>query len=271
VIRFCQVIAVSLTGFVSVAWAQPPDAEELIRESIRNYDKAWRSGMKWSYTQTDVTYSDGKREVDVSSVIPLEGTPYERLISKNGRALSPEEQRKEDEKYDRELKRRQQESPSERMARVHKYEKERSFLVDIPKAYAFKLLGADRVNGRPAWVVQLTPRAGFEPTAPHSGLLKHIQGKLWIDQQDLQWAKAEAEVIDPVSIGLILARIGPGAHITLDFSRVSNTLWVPKQITIKGEARILLVHNKNLNEELTFSNYHLPERGASSEVAETRR
>jgi hypothetical protein len=250
-----------------VASAQQPDPKELIRESIQNYQKAWRTGMKWSYTQTDVTCVDGKNQVDVSSVIPLDGTPYERLVSKNGHALSPDEQRKENEKYDKELRRRESESPEERQARIRKYEKERSFLVDLPNAYNFNLEGEDLVNGRPAWVVTLRPRAGFEPTTPHAGLLRHIDGKLWIDKKDLQWARAEADVIDAVNIGLIVARISPGAHISLDFTRVSEALWVPKNIAIKGEAKILLVHSKNLNEELTFSNYTLANPAGTAEVA----
>jgi hypothetical protein len=253
--RFRQVAIVFAVSTIPLAFAQQPDPKELIRESIQNYQKAWRTGMKWSYTQTDVTCVDGKTEVDVSTVFPLDGTPYERLISKNGHALSPDEQRREDEKYNKELRRRQSEAPADREARIRKYEKERSFLADLPNAYDFKLAGEDLVNGRAAWIVTLTPRAGFEPTTPHAGLLRHIDGKLWIDKKDLMWARAEADVIDTVNIGLILARICPGAHISLDFTRMSDTLWVPKNITIKGEARILLVHSKNLNEELTFSDY----------------
>ena len=227
--------------------------------------------MQWSYTQTDVTYVDGKQEVDVSSVIPLEGTPYERLLTKDGRALTPDEKRREDEKYDRELRRRQAESTSERSARIRKYEKERAFLADLPNAYNFKLLGEDLVNGRPAWMVQLTPRAGFAPTTQHGSLLKHIEGELWIDKKDLQWAKAEANVIDTVSIGVILARIGPGAHITLSFERVSDALWLPKDINIKGEARVLLVHNKDLDEHLTFAEYHYRGGSSAEEVASSTR
>jgi len=185
--------------------------------------------------------------------------------------LTPEEKRKEDEKYDRELRKRQSESRSERTARIRKYEKERSFLADLPNAYNFRLLGDELVNGRPAWVVALTPRPGFVPTTQHGNLLRHIEGKLWIDKKDLQWAKAEADVIDTVSIGLILARIGPDAHITLSFERISDALWLPKDINIKGAARVLLVHTKDLNEHLTFADYHYRGGQSTEEVASSTR
>ena len=238
------------------AWAQPPDAKTLMVQSIETYERDWRAGMHWGYSETDVTTSDGKKEVDVSEVIPLEGTPYERLVSKDARPLTPEEQRKEDEKYRKAVKERQNETPEERAARIKKYESERSFLKDLPNAYDFKLAGENTVQGRPAWVISLTPLPGFEPTTPHGSMLKHITGKLWIDKQTMQWAKAEAHVIDTISIGWILARIGAGAEITLEMTRVTDQLWMPKQICINGTAKVLMVHNKNLNEELTFSGYH---------------
>jgi hypothetical protein len=263
--RACQ-IAFVLSATIPAA-GQKPDARALIRQSIQNYDKSWRSAMQWSYTQTDVTWVEGKQEVDVSSVIPLEGTPYERLLTKDGRALTPEEKRKEDEKYDRELRRRQTEPRSERTARIRKYEKERSFLADLPNAYNFRLLGDELVGARPAWLVELSPRPGFAPMTQHGGLLKHIAGKLWIDKKDLQWAKAEADVIDTVSIGVILARIGPGAHINLNFERISDALWLPKEINIKGAARVLLVHTKDLDEHLTFADYHYRGGQSVEEVA----
>lgn len=252
------VVFVLAIAIAPSAHAQTPDARELVRQSVLNYEKAWRAGMQWSYTQTDVTREDGTREVDVSQVIPLDGTPYQRLIGKNGHALTQEEQRKEDDKYQKELHRRGVESPGTRQARIQKYEKERGFLVEIPAAYDFRLVGEDLLAGRSAWVVKMTPHPGFEPTMTHAGMLKHIDGRLWIDKKDVQWSRAEADVIDNVSVGLILARIGPGAHISLEFTRISDKLWVPKEITIKGEARILLVHNKNLDEELSFSAWRWP-------------
>ncbi len=41
-------------------------------------------------------------------------------------------------------------------------------------------------------------------------MLKHFEGKLWIDKEDLQWVKADAEAKDTVSIGWFVARVGRG-------------------------------------------------------------
>jgi hypothetical protein len=248
-----------------LAYGQP-DPKALLLESIANYQRDWRAGMQWACTQTDVSRSDGSNKVDVYEVIPLEGTPYDKLVEKNGRPLTPEERRREDQKFEKAARERENESPGEREERIRKYQDERSFLKDIPNAYDFKLEGEEMVEGRPAWVLGMTPRAGFVPTTPHAAMLKHIQGKLWIDKQDVQWARAEAHVIEPISIGWILARVDAGAHIALQMTRGVNGLWLLKNIDIAGEARVLMVHNKMLDEHLSFSGYH-PASSAASVVS----
>jgi hypothetical protein len=264
--RFYQIaLLVSASGSTVIA---QPDPVALIRQSVVNYERSWRAGMQWGYTQTDMTADDGKQQTDVSQIIPIDGTPYERLIAKDSKPLSSEELAKEDRKYEREVQKRREESPAERQTRIEKYEKQRAFINDLPEAYDFTLAGEETLAGRPAWVVTMSPKRGYIPTSAHAELLKHIDGKLWIDKEDFGWVKCEAHVIDTISVGLILARIGPGARITLDLERIAPGLWMPRQIAINGSARVLLVHTKNLNEHLQFTDYHLgPPKPPSTQVA----
>jgi hypothetical protein len=241
--------------FTATAYSQV-EPNELVRESIANYERDWRAAqLGWTYTQTDVTRSDDKKEIEVSEVAPLEGTPYERLVRKDGRPLTPAEQRKEDRKYEATLRQRQKETPSERKARIRKYENDRAFVKEVPEAYNFRLTGEEAIDGRPAWVIEMTPRAGFMPSSHHAAMLEHIEGKLWIDKEDIQWAKAEAHVTDTISIGWILARIEPDARFTVEQTRVANGLWMPQRITINGAAHVMLIHSKVIHEELTYSGY----------------
>ena len=232
------------------------DAKEIVRQSIQNYQRDWREARtSWAYTQTDVTQTESAKQIEVSEVAPLAGTPYERLIRKDGHPLTPAEQRKEDRKYEHMSQQREKETAAEREARIRKYESERAFVKEIPDAYNFKTLGEEMVEGRSAWVITMMPRAEFTPSTPHAGMLRYIEGKLWIDKEDLQWAKAEAHVIDRISIGWIVARIEPGTRFGVEQTRVENGLWMPRRITIAGAAHVMMVYNKHLNEELTYSGY----------------
>jgi hypothetical protein len=231
------------------------DASALVRRSVQNYERDWHEAMSWSYRQTDVTKSNGTDVVAVSEIMPIGGTPYERLLMKDGQKLPPDEQKKEEHKFEKALKRRETETPWERQQRIQRYEDERSFVKDIPDAYIFRIAGEAAINDRPAWVIKMSPKPGFIPTTQRGSILKHIDGTLWLDKEDLQWAKAEAEVIDTIEFGWIMARIGPGTHFLVEQTRVADGLWMPQRIVISGVARVLLVHDKVLNEELTFSGY----------------
>lgn len=240
----------------SVAWGQH-DPQAIVRQSVANCERDWRASVNWAWTQTDISASDDKKEVTVSEVVPVDGTPYERLISKDGHRLTPEEERKENRKFEKVVKQRENEPGSERAARMRKFETERAFIRDIPNAYNFELLGEESVDDRPAWVIKMRPRPGFVPAYPHSAMLEHFEGKLWIDKEDLQWAKAEARAIDTVSIGWIVARIGPGAQFTFSQTRVASGLWMPRQLTVNGLVRVMMVYSRNLDENVTYSGYHI--------------
>jgi hypothetical protein len=243
-----------LVVVVASAHAQV-DPKEIVSQSIRNYQRDWRDARaNWAWTQTDVTQSD-ETKVDVTEVTPLAGTPYERVVLKDGHPLASAEQRKEERKYERALRQRENETPSEREARILKYENERRFVKDIPEAYNFKLLGEEVVDGRPAWVIGMKPRPEFTPSEPHGSILGHIEGKLWIDKEDVQWTKAEAQVIDTIGIGWILARIVPGTRFTVEQTRVENGLWMPRRITIAGAAHVMMVVSKSITEEITYAGY----------------
>lgn len=240
----------------TVAWGQT-DPQAIVRQSIANCERDWQASANWAWTQTDVSIADDKKEVTVSEVLPVGGTPYERLILKDGRRLTVEEQHKELHKYERTVQQRERETAAEREARIHKYDGERAFLKDIPNAYDFAMLGDEVISGRPAWVIRMTPHPGFVPEAPHGNILQHFEGKLWIDKEELQWAKAEAHAIDTVSIGWIVARMGPGARFCFEQARIADGLWMPKHLTIEGMLRVMMVYEKGLNEDVTYSGYHL--------------
>jgi hypothetical protein len=248
---------------VSTVWGQL-EPKEIVRRAIVNYGRDWREQRKWSWIVTDATYSDDMKEVEVSEVAPLYGTPYERVIRKNGHPLSAEEQRKETRKYEKALKERENEPPAERAARIRRYDDSREFIADVPEAFNFKLKGEETVEGRPAWLIQMTPRPSFVPTVPHAAMMEHLEATMWVDKQDFRIAKAQAHVIDLISIGWILARVGPGTRLEIDQTRIANGIWMPSALKINGVAHVLLFHSKSLNEELTYSGYH-PATSVSAE------
>ncbi len=248
----------ALVGFFARStFCAEPDPRSIVTQSIANYEKDWKAALDFSYTERDVNKgSSGQaKSIEVSQVNVIDGTPYSRLIAKDGQPLDAEEARMEAERYQKMLNARDAESSEQHARRVRKYEEERRFLNEIPDAFNMKLLGHETLNGRPNFVIELTPKQGYVPKSRNARIFSDIEGKLWIDQQDVRWTKAVANVIDTISFGWVLARIGPGAHITMKQVRVEGAIWMPKEIDVEGVARILLVKNRTVDETISYDNY----------------
>ena len=234
-----------------------PNPVEIVTRSVVNYQKDSQEALDFTYTERDVTKDTSGRPktTTVSQVTVIDGTPYSRLIAKDGRPLDPDDARSEDEKYRKVLAERDRETPEQRARRVRKHQEEWKFLSEIPEAFNIKFLGHETVAGRPNYILELTPRPGYTAKSKFGRVFTSVQGKLWVDEEDLRWTKAEADVIGTVSVGWILARIGPGAHITIKQVKVDGKHWMPKELDINGSARILLVKNRSLDETVSYSDY----------------
>ncbi len=156
----------------------------------------------------------------------------------------------------------QTETPAERADRLSKEKENRAFLREVPDAFDFKVVAEDEVNGRPAYVLSCTPRPAFHSRTKFGRMFSKVRGKVWVDKQDLGWVKVDAQVIEPFSMGLFIARVLPGSHIYMEQTRVADGIWLPKKIQIKAEAKILFVKNYDTDEVVTYWDY-LPTQATS--------
>jgi hypothetical protein len=131
----------------------------------------------------------------------------------------------------------------------------RLFAQEVPEAFDFNLLRVETVDGLPVWVIAARPRAEYRPANRQSSLLKHFRGTLWIDQKDYQWVKVEAETVDRVSFGWVVARLEPGTRLTFTQTRVNDQVWLPAHAFSKVDARIALFKRYNAEIDVTWAKY----------------
>ena len=166
---------------------------------------------------------------------------------------------KEEEKIQKIIDKRKNESEDARKKREEKEAKEREddrkFVLEVADAYNFQLLGTELVGGREAWVIAGEPRPGFEPHMKDAKFLPKFHGRVWIDKDDLQLAKMDIETLDTISFGLVLARLHKGTRIMMEQTRVNDEVWLPKQVTFKLSARVALLKGYNIDGELTYRDY----------------
>src|ERR1700687_1523209 len=219
----------------------------------------------YTYTDREVEHKlDGKgqtksTEVKSYEILEIYGAPVQRLIEKNDKPLDAKESAKEEEKIQKIIDKRKNESDEERKKREEKEEKEREdgrkFVREVADAYNFKLVGPEVLGGRGAGGIEGEPRPGYEPHMKEAKFLPKFHGRVWIDKDDLQLAKMDIEAIDTVSVGWVLARIHKGTRVTFEQARVNDEVWLPGHVTFKLDARIALLKGFRVDGEQTFRDY----------------
>jgi hypothetical protein len=198
-------------------------------------------------------------EIKTYDVLDIEGEQVRKLIAKDDKPLDPKEAAKEDEKIQKIIDKRRNESAEQRKKREEKEKKEREdgrkFVREIADAYNFKLVGTETLDGREAWVIAGEPRPGFEPHMKESKFLAKFHGTVWIDKRDLQLAKMDVEAIDTVSLGWVLARVHKGTRFMMEQTRVNDEVWLPQHMTFKVDLRVALLKGFNFDGEETFRDY----------------
>jgi hypothetical protein len=198
-------------------------------------------------------------EVRTYDVMELYGEQVQRLIEKDDKPLDAKDAAKEEEKIQKIIDKRKNESEGDRRKRKEKQEKDREedrkFVREIADAYDFKLVGTELVGGREAWVIDGEPRPGFVPQMKESKFLPKFHGRVWIDKDDLQLAKMDVEGLDTISWGLFLARFHKGSRLMMEQTRVNDEVWLPLHVTVKVDVRLALLKNFDVEVEQTYRDY----------------
>lgn len=241
------------------------DPKEIVRRSVETDHRTLELARNYTCRNREVIRELGKHgEVKSTRVKTFDvnffyGEEYSRLIQIDDKPLDDKDQKKEDEKLEKFLAKLRDESDAERERRLEKERKQReegrAFLRDVVNAYNFRLIGEEEVDGAETYVIEATPRPDFQPTQKHADILKKIKGRIWIEKNDYNWVKLEAEATDTISFGMFLVRIHPGSHFTLEKTLVNNEVWLLRRLDINGGARIALFKNENIQQEEVTSNF----------------
>ena len=256
--RFALVIPLA----VSLLPAQ--DLRQIIRHAVELDANNIKTQRLYSYQERREQHEfDGsgkprREEVRTWDVIPLEGTSYRRLLARNDVPLSPAEQSAELDKLHWTAEQRRKETPQERRRRIDESDRRQRThdpLSELPDAFQFTLAGEAVIDGRPAYVIDATPRKGYRPKSQAAAYFPKIKARLWIDKADGQWVKVEAETLDTISIGGFILRVAKGTRYTAEQMRITSSLWVPKRVWYKASARIALVKSIQLEVENRLGDY----------------
>jgi hypothetical protein len=224
------------------------DIVEVMKKSVEQEQRNLTNVRQYIWTQTTEEREAGadrsKAESKTYRILPLYGRHYRRLILKNGKALTPAEDSKENEKLGRESERRRVESAEERRRNTLRDDEERleqlAAFKELPQAFDYKYAGEDVYEGRQQWKFTVSPRAGYAPKAARAKVYQHMRGTMLVDKQDYQLTRLDSEVTSDVAFGVVLTKLAPGSRIAFSQTRQGD-VWLPSRAIIDYTARFAFV------------------------------
>jgi len=181
--------------------------------------------------------------------LPINGMPFARLVERNGQPLTDKERKLEEE---REAAVRAGKKPA-RSPEASKRDKEWQFTDEMLARYTCKVTGQEVVRGRPAWVVEFTPRSADLPVNKLADRVANkVAGKVWVDAEEWELARLQFWLTDEVTlIGGVVGVLRKFA-MTLERTRIEPDAWLPTLVDFDMSGRELLTNKRvHYREEAT--------------------
>jgi hypothetical protein len=213
------------------------DPQKIVRDASWNELHAKSPGRSFSYRQHKV---DPKGSL-VKQIVETKDGDVARLLEKDGKPLSPEDEQAEIDRLNHLL-----EHPEVQEHR-HKKEQEDSARGDemvkmLPDAFLFTLDGmVDGPNG-PCYRLKFQPNPAFTPPDREGEVYHGMVGELWVDQAQLRLAKIDAHLISDVKFGWgVLGTLYKGGSILVENSDVGLHHWETVHMKLQLQGKLLMM------------------------------
>jgi hypothetical protein len=246
-----------------------PELEPLMDAITRNQDKL--EEMREKYT-CRVSETSGKldgsgrvkeTETKVYEVTPVAGSLVERLISVNGKELSPSEREKEDKRVQKQIedliKDKEKDDRKRQRARA-KGEKEEEdddpSISDFLRICEITSVRRETYRGHEVVAFDFEPKKGYKPKNRAENLITKLAGTIWVDEEARQIARLEAHLTDTFKIGGgVLASLGSSTAFAFEQEKIDGELWLPSYLEANISVRLLLFAKLNRSEVRRYTDY----------------
>jgi hypothetical protein len=204
-----------------------PDVPTLIGQVKEHQRKLDQTRENYTYREVVVTHELDKNgnvkkaESEENDVFYVNSHELDRKVKKNGKDLSADEQKKEQDRVMKEIEKAQKTPPGTstdkntvtitQLLAIMKIYKPRREVIDGRSTIAFDFVG--------------DPHAKTHGMAEDAS--KKLSGTLWIDEKDRQVRRMIARFDDNFHLGFGLFSVGKGSNFTFNQKLVNNELWLP--------------------------------------------
>jgi len=228
-LRFFLILPIVMSGVTFAQAMQPPlpDVPTLMKQVEEHQHKLDQIRENYTYHETIITHELDKKgnikkdESEENNVFFVNGHEINQRIKKNGKELSADEQKKEQEHVQKEVEKASKTPPGQsldkdevsvtRLLQIMKVSNPRREQMDNRSVIAFDFVG--------------DPHAKTHGIAEDAS--KKLSGTIWVDENDREVRRMIARFDDNFHLGFGLFSVGKGSTFTFDQKLVNNELWLP--------------------------------------------
>jgi len=234
--------------------APVPDLPALLASLQQNQAEVERRREQFTCRKTEQTFEKGPdgqdklKETKVFDVTPVGSQFIDRLISVDGKPLSPKEQAKEDRRVEKEIR--------ELLAKKEKKGREVSISVsDFLRISKISSPRCERYRGHEGIVFDFEPRPEYRPRNRDEEIVAKLAGHIWVDGREKQIVRLAAHFTEKFSIGLgLLASISPSTAVVIQQEKINDEVWMPSLLDLNLSGRALFF-KLTLRQVLRYSDY----------------
>ena len=231
-----------------------PDLKALFKEIDDNQKAIDKIKEKYAGSQSEEETEfegDGrvkKRESNEYTFFYLNGEEVTTRVKKDGKPLSAEEQKKENEKTQKRIEELQKRETKKEAKAEKAKEEGKSDEKDEPgieiflRACQFVNPRRERFRGQDVLVFDFEPNPEFKAHKMVEKIVQKLAGVVWIDEKAHDVARLEAYFTGDMKIaGGLLANLQKGTSFVFEQAFVNNEVWLPTYLEAHVGVRFLLV------------------------------
>jgi hypothetical protein len=243
---------------IGAPFCRAADLAEIVQRATATLHSDWVADPDYAYLEHDEVVKNGRVTSKTFQVVYIAGSDYYLLLDINDQPLAPDQQKVELDKFKNEVERRNAETPEGRSQRIAKYKKQsdenEALVLDFPNAFTFELVREETMNGYPAYVLSGMPKKRSGNLTLAAKVLSGMRGTVWVDKETFHAVRVECDVITPVPIYGILAKVLPGTHIEFGMAPVTSSTWLISRLAM--DLRISKLFFKSMDvKRTTWSDY----------------
>ena len=238
-----------------------PDIKQLLADVRDNQKQIDRLVDQYSCTETEEERDlDKNGEVKKSTlkeyeVFYLGGQAVRRQVKKDGRPLSPGDQKKEDDRVEKHIREYEKKHGEEGEDAAGK-KKEQADISTALRVSKFTNPRRGEFRQHAVIVFDFAPNPDYKPQNKTEDLLHKLVGTLWVDDEARQVVRLEAHLSDTFKVGGgLLASVRKGASLVFEQAKTNEEVWLPSYVEVHFSARVLLLTNAYGDYTSRFSDY----------------